>query len=475
MAEADQLAERFRANLAVLEAARGRLQAAFDAGTATAEQRKRLATVKELLAPVTVSEKDADGNVVGVQRQRQFLKVDPEGQGRAIEVLGELPKAKHVAVLVPGMGNSLDTFSGQADRGDLIKQEAGPGTAVIVWLDYRSPQGLLEAAEDDAAAEGGPQLKEFLDEVDELKAEKADVTVVAHSYGTKVAGVALELGARPPQVVMTGSPGIDKHVDEASDFVTPATTLYVERAPGDYVALSEWHGPDPATFADAIRMETNDPLARDEAVSVRWHNEYYRPTSEALRNIGRVIAGKLNEITRTNTSRAAETKLLLGASWGDAFNAAAKTASRVFDGLAALTKHHRHPSDTPSAPSGREKAPVNAGELSAGGPPSAGPDAGGPPGATPTTGAGPDTGGAPGAGPGTGSPAGAGPSAGGSRGAGSSVGERAPGWSSAEQRAGERGVVGRGVTGRGADGRGSIGGSRAAGTGRSRPSGGGRG
>ncbi|MGW7681162.1 alpha/beta hydrolase [Kribbella sp. NPDC054772] len=429
MAEADQLAERFRANLAVLEAARERLQTAADDGTADDEQLKRLKTVEELLAPVTVSETDADGNVVHVQRQRQFLKVDPKGQGRAIEVLGELPKAKHVAVLVPGMGNSLDTFSGQSDRGDLIKQEAGPETAVIVWLDYSSPQGLLKAAEDDAAAEGGPRLKVFLDEVDELKAEKADVTVVAHSYGTKVVGKALEVGARPPQVVMTGSPGIDKRVDEASDFVTPATTLYVERAPGDYVALSEWHGPDPATFVDAIRMETNDPLARDEAVSVRWHNEYYRPNSEALRNIGRVVSGKLKDITRTNTSRGAETKLLLGASWGDAFNAAAKTASRVFDGLAALTKHSRHARDTSPAPSGREEAPANAAKLSASG------------------------------------PAGAGPT----------VGERAPGWSSAEQVAGERGVVGRGVTGRGAGGRGSIGGSRAAGTGRSRPSGGGRG
>ncbi|WP_371405903.1 alpha/beta hydrolase family protein [Kribbella sp. NBC_00662] len=334
----DELAERYRANLELLEAARVRLQAAADAGTANEAERRRLETVKELLTPVAVSELDAEGNVVAVQRQRQFLKVDPEGQGRAVEVLGDVQHAKNVAVLVPGMGNSLDTFRGQSDRGDLIRGEAGPSeTAVVVWLDYDSPQGLVQAASKDAALEGGPRLAEFLNELDGLKADGAEVTAVAHSYGTDVLGQALLDGGRAKRVVMTGSPGITKYVDEAADFVQPPTRLYVERAPGDYVAYSEWHGPDPATFPDAIRMATNDPIANDEAVSVHWHNEYYRPNSEALRNIGRVVRGDLASITTTDTSRSAETKLVLGASWGGPLNAVADAASRVYDGVVALT------------------------------------------------------------------------------------------------------------------------------------------
>lgn len=338
MTESDQLAERFRANHAVLVAARDRLQAAADAGTASDDQLKRLDTVKELLTPVKATSVDAEGNVVEVERPRQFYTVDPEGRGRAVEVLGDLQAAKNIAVLVPGMGNSLDTFRGQSDRGDLIKQEAGPGTAVVVWLDYDSPQGLVQAASKDAAVEAGPRLAEFLNEVDELKAEDADVTLVAHSYGTDVAAQAVMNGARPKRLVMTGSPGIAKYVDEAADFVQPPTRLYTERAPGDYVSYSEWHGPDPANFPDGIRMATSDPAVSDDPVSVHWHNEYYRPNSESLRNIGRVVRGDLTDITTTNTSRSAETKLFLGTSWGGPLNAVAGAAARVYDGVAALTK-----------------------------------------------------------------------------------------------------------------------------------------
>ncbi|HWD82145.1 MAG TPA: alpha/beta hydrolase [Kribbella sp.] len=333
MIVSEQLAERFRANHEILVAARNRLQAAVDAGTANDEQVKRLATIEELLTPVTHTEADADGNVVEVQRPRQFLKVDPEGKGRAVEVLGDLEHAKNVAVLVPGMGNSLDTFRGQSDRGGLIRDEAGPqDTAVVVWLDYDSPQGLLQAASKKAAIEGGPRLAECLTEIDELKDENADVTVVAHSYGSDVAGQAvLKSGARPTRLVMTGSPGIEKHIDEAADFVQPPTRLFTERAPGDYVSYSEWHGPDPANFPDAIRMATADPRGEDP-VSVHWHNEYYRPNSEALRNIGRVVRGDLEDITTTDTGRGAETEL----AWGVPLNVAAHVASAAYNGVTAL-------------------------------------------------------------------------------------------------------------------------------------------
>src|SRR3954469_9304963 len=375
MIAAEHLAERYRANHVRLVAARDRLQAAVDAGTAGDDERRRLETVNELLTPVTGTAVDADGKVVEVKRPRQFLSVDPLGQGRAVEVLGELDQAQNVGVLVPGMGNSLDTFRGQSDRGDLIRQEAGPGTAVVVWLDYDSPQGIVAAASKKAAVEGGPRLAEFLSELDELKAPAAQTTLIGHSYGTDVVGQALLNGGRANRVVLTGSPGIAKYVHEASDFVPTPTRLYVERAPGDYVAYTEWHGPDPATFPDAIRMATNDPLANDEAVSVHWHNEYYRPNSEALRNIGRVVRGDLTAITTTDTSRSAETKLVLGTSWGGPLNAVAGAASKVYDELTPPVLPPNPPAAAPTDPtevvaravaangSAAAAAPVDAAEV----------------------------------------------------------------------------------------------------------------
>jgi pimeloyl-ACP methyl ester carboxylesterase len=341
MAEAEQLEARFRASHLKLVAARDRLQAAVEAGTASDHDQTRLGTVQELLTPVSVAELDASGNVVEVQRFRQFYQVDPEGRGRAVEVLGDLRQARNVAVLVPGMGNNLETFRGQSDRGDLIRHEAGPGTAVVVWLDYESPEGIREAMSKTPAEAGGPRLATFMAELDELKLPAAKVTLVGHSYGTDVVGQGLLHGAHPDRVVLTGSPGITKYVDEATDLVPPPTRLYVERAPGDYVSYTQWHGPDPASFPDAIRMATNDQLANDEAVSVHWHNEYYRPNSEALRNIGRVVRGDLASITTTDTTRAQETKLMLGASWGDGLKTLAGAASKVYDGVVSLTKPSR--------------------------------------------------------------------------------------------------------------------------------------
>src|SRR5687768_9839637 len=101
----EQLEARFRANHQVLVAARDRLQAAVDAGTANKRERIRLDTVRDLLTPVSTAELDASGDVVEVQRYRRFWSVDPDGQGKAVEVLGELEQARNIAVLVPGMSN----------------------------------------------------------------------------------------------------------------------------------------------------------------------------------------------------------------------------------------------------------------------------------------------------------------------------------------------------------------------------------
>jgi hypothetical protein len=353
----EQLEEQFRTNHLRLVAARDRLQALVDADAASKHERTRLDTVNDLLTPVKTAELDASGNVVSGQHYRRFLSVDPDGQGRAVEVLGDLSSAQNVAVLVPGMGNSLETFGGQADRGEAIRHEAGPGTAVVVWLDYESPQGIREAMSKEAGLEGGPRLAAFMNSLPAMKLPEAKVTLVGHSYGSEVVGQSLLNGAHADRVVLTGSPGIDKHVDHATDMVAPPTRVYTERAPGDYVSYTQWHGPDPADFPDAIRMATADPVQNDEAVSVHWHNEYYRTNSESLRNVGRVVRGDLAHITRTDTTPSQETRL----AWGPGLRGLAGAAGKVYDGVAALTKPSRETaraaaadgSRSPSRPGGQ--------------------------------------------------------------------------------------------------------------------------
>ena len=41
---------------------------------------------------------------------RTFLSFDPRGTGRAVEVVGDLPRARRIAIIVPGADTTLSTF-----------------------------------------------------------------------------------------------------------------------------------------------------------------------------------------------------------------------------------------------------------------------------------------------------------------------------------------------------------------------------
>ena len=74
---------------------------------------------------------------------RHFLLFDPEGDGRAAEVFGDLTSARHVAVVVPGMNNDLNNFTGgDAERVQHQASQFDPDqVATIQWLGYDTPEG----------------------------------------------------------------------------------------------------------------------------------------------------------------------------------------------------------------------------------------------------------------------------------------------------------------------------------------------
>ncbi|MFC0624840.1 alpha/beta hydrolase [Kribbella deserti] len=316
---------RYYANRLTLDAERKRLSALLDPGK---DERKRLATLEEMLTPTRELGVDESGRRVVVERYRQFLSVDPTGDGRAVEVLGDLDQARRVAVLVPGMGNDLESVRSQVDRAHAIKVESGPGTAAVLWMDYDSPGGVVEAASKQDAWDAISGLRRFQAGLDTELLPEASTTVIGHSYGTTVVGQAMLRGARFDRVVLTGSPGIDRGVSSAAELVPPGIQVFAARAPGDYVSYTQWHGPDPASFPDVIRLETG--------AGVRWHDQYYRPNSEALRNVGRVVRGDVAAVTTVGTTPAQETRVLPGVSWAGAVRGAAEPVSAVYDGVAAM-------------------------------------------------------------------------------------------------------------------------------------------
>ncbi len=329
---------RYRANHLRLVEAHDRLRAKL--GSASKDEVTRFNTLSEMLRPVGQRlDVDADGNRIVAPVHRQFLLAEPEGQGRMVEVLGDLAAADRVSVLVPGMNNNLDKVRSQLARAQDLQTETGPGSATVVWLGYDAPLTLEGAMSKESSIAAAPALARFTAGLGTEIRPDTDKTLIGNSYGGQVVGQAmLREGVRFDRVILTGCPGVEPHVRSAADFVPEGVPLYVARAPGDYISYAEPHGPDPASFADAIRFETNDGK-----VAVRGHLSYFAHDSESLRNIGRIIRGDLQAVTRASTTPEEESRVLPGLSWAEPLrqataSPAAVPLAKVFDGVRALGK-----------------------------------------------------------------------------------------------------------------------------------------
>ncbi len=328
---------RYRANHLILVAAQQRLHALVESREATLAQRRRLVTINEMLQPAGKRlDVDADGNRVEVVVPRQFLLIEPEGQGRMIEVQGDLRTARNIAVLVPGMNNDLERVRAQSVRAKEIGEEAGPGTATVVWLGYDAPLGLTEGRSTESSRAAAPLLCRFQEGLAVI-APDAKVTLIGNSYGAQVVSRAMLEGARAHRYLLTGSPGADPSVTSAAQMTPPGTELFaVARSRGDYVSYAEQHGPDPASFSDVVRIETDN-----EQVQITGHMGYFNKNSESMTNVGRIIRGDLDAITLAARTTPAEESRVLGTSWAGPLRTlgqskAAVPISKVFDGLATL-------------------------------------------------------------------------------------------------------------------------------------------
>ncbi len=158
---------------------------------------------------------------------RRFLVFDPHGDGRAVEVVGDLATADRIAVLIPGVGTRLPDFDrglGGVTRRALARQArdlyaalraAAPHTrvAVLAWLGYDPPDGFVAAATPVSARRGALALGEQLRTLAEQR-PAARVTLIGHSYGALVAGLAaVDAPTQVTDLVSLG--GVGAGVDRA--------------------------------------------------------------------------------------------------------------------------------------------------------------------------------------------------------------------------------------------------------------------
>jgi hypothetical protein len=260
------------------------------------------ATPPEVRADAPLAAPGADG--------RRFLLRDTRDDGYAVEVVGDLGTADRIVVLVPGVANTLANFDrGLADvarrapavqaralLAEIVAVQPGARAAVVAWLGYDAPDGLgLDVAREGLARAGAPALTRF---VARLAAERpaAAITVVGHSYGAVVLGLAArDLDANVTDLVALGAPGMGVH---RADDLDTAARVWAAEAPTDWIQhvpgvrlLDLGHGTRPGRAAFGAR-----PLPTD---GVTGHDGYLAAGSTTLHAVALVALGRADQAAAT--------------------------------------------------------------------------------------------------------------------------------------------------------------------------------
>lgn len=251
---------------------------------------------------------------------RQFLTFDPRGNGRIVEVFGDLVTADRIAVLVPGVATNGENFStGLGDvsgRAPAVQARAlfdaasvqapSQHLAVIAWLGYDAPQRIgRDAAREELARAGATSLDSFAKDLASLR-PSAQVTLVAHSYGSVVAGLAAaDLPAQVKDIVVVGSPGMG--VSQARDLHSSAH-IWAGQSATDWIdwmptiqVMGAGHGTMPATpgFGDTVFGTRG----------VTDHDQYLARGTQSLGNIVRIMLGRDAQVTGPGSPAAGNTPL----------------------------------------------------------------------------------------------------------------------------------------------------------------------
>lgn len=240
---------------------------------------------------------------------KQILYFDPSGDGKIAVVEGDLANARNVAVKVPGISNTMGNIGGPIFEGELLHAQHPEGTAVVTWL-YDAPTGvkvgmtpgeISQIATDTVARQAAPELCSFVGGLNRGLGEQVNLTVIGHSYGSLVVGLAAQQGMNVDNVVFIGSPGVG--ADSVSDFDLPPGAKVYAAEPGagasiggvgvggDYVSNA-------GRFVNPFGTLPTDPSFGAERVDIgnrtkAWesHDDYYAKGSRSLSQLSRIVQG----------------------------------------------------------------------------------------------------------------------------------------------------------------------------------------
>ncbi|HWU45729.1 MAG TPA: alpha/beta hydrolase [Humibacter sp.] len=262
-----------------------------------------LGAVSDLAALRAVSEalRTPDGGPA-----RSLITFQTSGSMLAAIAIGDVDSATDVSILVPGM---LYTVQGQlvswtSVAADLYTAQSaalqrigatGRSVATVAWLGYHTPD-ILGALSLNAARQGADRLESVLSGLRAVRAEDQPfISVIAHSYGSTAALLALQRGAvSVDALALLGSPGGE--VASAHSLDVNGGNVYVGAARFDPVAICGFFGsnPDDPAFG-AHRMPLGggvDPLDGEPLLPVTGHNGYFVPGSQSMLNLALIGIGR---------------------------------------------------------------------------------------------------------------------------------------------------------------------------------------
>ncbi|CAN7373478.1 alpha/beta hydrolase [Microbacterium sp. LjRoot45] len=172
---------------------------------------------------------------------------DAESQVLASVSFGDVARASHVTVLVPGMMTTTADLEPWAETARDINRvlDEVPSAASIVWFGYDTPN-FVEEPGNAHADDGAGRLTTFLGGVRSANAA-ATLTVGAHSYGSTTAAAAIGADAHNLSVdrfVTFGSAGLipdltatTRHEPLTARGDFSGVEMFATRAPGDSLAI----------------------------------------------------------------------------------------------------------------------------------------------------------------------------------------------------------------------------------------------
>lgn len=253
---------------------------------------------------------------LGKARDRRLLVLGTEFPGKAAIAVGDVDSADDVAVLVPGMNGWVTrTLRKHTLNAGRVKHEARRVSArlgqprrvaTVAWVGYYAPSTIQAPFRGHAQA-GAEALRDF---TLGLRAQRAvtgrpvHLTVVGHSYGSLVTGLASRVGLESDDVVLVGSPGIT--VGNATELRVPEGHVWTADASGDQVARLGWFGRSPTARGFGAQVLSTqggqDRIFGGEMRASQGHSDYYSHNTTALRNIALVVCGRA-EHARIDRSR----------------------------------------------------------------------------------------------------------------------------------------------------------------------------